>query len=259
MITLLSPSKGQDFTTAAPTTTSTTPFFIDQSQQLIETLQTYSSQALRELMSVSERIADLNVERFKNFGTPFNLQNSKQAIFSFTGDVYSQFDATTLAAAGLEFSQNHLRILSGLYGLLRPLDLILAYRLEMKTRLVTTQGDNLYQFWGEQVQERINDTLKGHTNKKVINLASNEYWQVIKPQKQLDTLTINFKEIKNNNKARVVAIFAKRARGLMANYIMRHSIDDHNHLKNFNIAGYTFSGGDSDQDQFTFPRPQPQS
>jgi cytoplasmic iron level regulating protein YaaA (DUF328/UPF0246 family) len=258
MITLLSPSKGQDFTTAPPTSTYTTPFFLEKSQQLINTLQPYSAEAIQELMAVSRKIADLNVERFHNFSTPFTPQNSTQALFSFTGDVYSQLAATTLTNEGVHFAQNHLRILSGLYGLLRPLDLIQAYRLEMKTKLGTTQGENLYQFWGEQVQAKISDTLQGHTNKKIINLASNEYFKAIQPKNKLDILTINFKEIKNN-KARVIAIFAKRARGLMAHHIMQHGIDDHNHLKNYNGAGYCFSREDSDQKQFTFTRPQPQA
>lgn len=255
MITLLSPSKGQDFTTPPPTTACTTPFFLDQAQQLIKTLQLYPVQAIRELMAVSENIATLNVVRFKNFSTPFTLHNSKQAVFSFTGDVYSQLDAAGLTNDELQFSQNHLRILSGLYGLLRPLDLIQPYRLEMKTKLPTSQGENLYQFWGAQVQEQLCAALTSHVNKKVVNLASNEYVKVIQPKKSLDILTINFKEVKNN-KARVIAIFAKRARGLMAHHIMQHNIDDHNLLHHFNQGGYTLSKGDSDHRQLTFTRPQ---
>lgn len=256
MITLLSPSKGQDFTTPAPVSTYTTPDFLDKSWQLIGNLKPLSPQDICKLMAVSEKIATLNVQRFNDFSTPFTPKNSKPAIFSFTGDVYAQIDVADHPPATLEFAQNHLRILSGLYGILRPLDLIQAYRLEMKTRLVTTEGANLYQFWGESLQENIRATLKKHQNKKVVNLASNEYFKALKPQNKLETLTINFKEIKNN-KARTIAIYAKRARGLMANYIMRQQIDDHHKLKDFNLAGYQFSKNDSDPRQFTFTRTQP--
>lgn len=256
MLTLLSPSKGQDFTTASPSSTYTIPTFMDRSQQLINTIKTYSSQDVQELMAVSTKIADLNVERFHKFSTPFTPENSKQALFSFTGDVYSQLDSAHYSEKMLQFGQNHLRILSGLYGLLRPLDLMQAYRLEMKTKLATKVSDNLYQFWGTQVKDEIVTILQSHTNKKVINLASNEYFKVIKPKKDLNIITINFKEIKNN-KARVIAIFAKRARGLMANHIIHHGIDDHHLLKDFTEAGYSFSVNDSDAKQYTFTRPQP--
>ncbi len=256
MITLLSPSKGQDFSNSSPSTTFTIPFFLDRSEKLIQTIQPYSVHGIRELMDVSENIADLNVQRFQDFRTPFTLQNAKQAIFSFTGDVYSRINATDYSATTLKFSQNHLRILSGLYGLLRPLDLIQPYRLEMKTKLATDEGDNLYQFWGDKILAKIQQTLQTHASPKVINLASNEYFKVIKPKQHLDILTNNIKEIKNN-KALTIAIFAKRARGLMANHIMQYGIDDHHTLKDFSEAGYCFSTGDSDTKQFTFTRPQP--
>jgi cytoplasmic iron level regulating protein YaaA (DUF328/UPF0246 family) len=256
MITLLSPSKGQNFTTPPPTATCTTPVFTDQIKELIQTLKPYTSVEIQQLMAVSEKIADLNVKRFEQFTLPFTQSNSKQAIFSFTGDVYSQIEANRYSDHVLEFGQQHLRILSGLYGILRPLDLIQPYRLEMKTKLATAKDVNLYQFWGERLQDELSSTLKSHTNKRVVNLASNEYFKAVKAKKKLDILTINFKEVKNG-KARVIAIFAKRARGLMANYIMLHTIDDHLALKGFSKAGYIYSDQDSDQSQFTFTRPQP--
>lgn len=257
MITLLSPSKGQDFHTPAPSNKHTSPYFLEQSQRLISTIKHLSTEDICKLMSVSEKIAALNVQRFNDFSTPFTPTNSKQAIFSFTGDVYAKMDVADYPSTSLEFAQNHLRILSGLYGVLRPLDLIQPYRLEMKTKLITAESENLYQFWGEDLQENISATLEKHQNKKVINLASNEYFKAIKPRKKLDILTINFKEIKNN-KARTIAIFAKRARGLMANYIMRQQIDDHHMLKLFKESGYIFSKNDSCTSQFTFTRPQPE-
>lgn len=256
MITLLSPSKGQDFRTPPPVTACTTPVFTEQIELLIQTLKPYTSTEIQQLMSVSEKIADLNVKRFEQFALPFTQNNSKQAIFSFTGDVYSQIEADHYSEKVLEFGQQHLRILSGLYGILRPLDLMQPYRLEMKTKLATQRDANLYQFWGERLRDELSSTLKSHTNKKVVNLASNEYFKAVKPKKKLDILTINFKEVKNG-KARVIAIFAKRARGLMANYIMLNTIDDHLALKDFSQTGYIYSDQDSDQSQFTFTRPQP--
>lgn len=256
MITLLSPSKGQDFETPAPISQYTLPRFLEQSTQLINSIKTFSSQDIQDLMSVSEKIATLNVRRFQNFTTPFTPKNSKQALFSFTGDVYSQIETSLYPQEVLQFGQDHLRILSGLYGLLRPLDLIQPYRLEMKTKLTTSKADNLYQFWSTRLSERIKQDLAEHTNTKVINLASNEYFKAVKPKNNLDILTINFKEIKDH-KARVIAIFAKRARGLMAHHIMQNRIDDHVALQQFDSAGYCFSQNDSDTKQYTFTRPQP--
>lgn len=257
MITLLSPSKGQNFTAPVGNIPATTPLFLNRAQELISHLQKYSSPELQKLMSISTKIADLNVSRYQHFTTPFTTSNSKQALFSFIGDVYGQMDVATYSLNVLEFSQNHLRILSGLYGVLRPLDLIQAYRLEMKTKLTTATTKNLYGFWGEELQLHLKRELQSHPNPKIINLASKEYFKAIKPKKNLDILTINFKEVKNG-KTRIIAIFAKRARGLLANYIMQHTIDDHQELTAFTGAGYRFSKNDSDQSQFTFTRPQPQ-
>ena len=209
------------------------------------------------MMAISENIATLNVERFKTFKTPFTTKNAKQAIFAFKGDVYGGFDLESFNDDDYAYAQDHLRILSGLYGCLRPLDLIQPYRLEMKTKLKNDRGDNLYQFWGEHITDSINKELKKQKEPVLINLASNEYFKSIKP-KLLEgrLLNINFKETKAG-KTRIVAIFAKRARGMMADYIIRNRIERAEDLKQFKLAGYQFDEALSDEKQWTFERPQP--
>ena len=258
MIILLSPSKGQDFDTPASTKKYSTPEFLDDSILLVKELQKYNIGELQKLMSISENIAKLNTSRYKSFKTPFTHANAKQAIFAFKGDVYGGIDIDIFEANDLTYAQKHLRILSGLYGCLRPLDLIQPYRLEMKTRLENRRGSNLYQFWGEVITEQLNRDLAKHKTPVLVNLASGEYFKSVKP-KMIDgkLLTINFKETKNG-KTRVIATFAKRARGMMADFILRNRIDTTAYIKKFSKEGYQFSRGDSDEAQFTFIRPQPE-
>jgi len=257
MLITLSPSKGQDFNQAPLSKKYTKPKDLDDSALLIKELKKISSKNLQQLMSVSENIANLNVERFKTFKIPFTTKNSKQAIFAFKGDVYSGLQLASFNENDYAYAQDHLRILSGLYGCLRPLDLIQPYRLEMKTKLKNTRGENLYQFWGEHITQSINKELKTQKEAVLVNLASNEYFKSIKP-KLLDgrLLHINFKETKAG-KTRVVAIFAKRARGMMADYIIRNRIEKVEQLKKFKLGGYDFNQGLSDDKQWTFERPQP--
>jgi cytoplasmic iron level regulating protein YaaA (DUF328/UPF0246 family) len=259
MLITLSPSKGQDFETPAPTKKFTTPAALDQSGLLIRELRKLKPADVRSLMAVSEDIARLNVDRYKRFKPPFSLANAKQALFAFKGDVYSGFELDRYRAADFDYAQQHLRILSGLYGCLRPLDLIQPYRLEMKTRLVNRRGDNLYQFWDGRITKQLNEALAGQKHPVLVNLASNEYFKAVKP-KQLegDVLNINFKETKNG-KTRVVAIFAKRARGMMADYLIRNRIETPAGIKQFRAGGYRFSPALSDEKQWTFERPQPQA
>ncbi|MDH3342893.1 MAG: peroxide stress protein YaaA [Gammaproteobacteria bacterium] len=257
MIITLSPSKGQDFVEPAGTKKHTTPDALDDSQLLIKELRKIKSGELQEMMSISENIANLNVGRFKTFKTPFSMSNAKQAIFAFKGDVYSGIDIENFSADDLAYAQKHLRILSGLYGCLRPLDLIQPYRLEMKTRLKNPRGDNLYQFWGESITERLNKELVKQQEPVLVNLASNEYFKSVKPKLLKGRLlNINFKETKDG-KTRIVAIFAKRARGMMTDYILRNRIEKVEDLKKFKLGGYKFSKADSDDKQWTFTRPQP--
>lgn len=257
MIITLSPSKGQEFETSAATAIQTQPQQLADSRVLIDELRRIDSASLRQLMDISENIANLNVERYRSFSTPFTLQNAKQALFAFKGDVYSGIDVDAYTEDDLEYAQQHLRILSGLYGALRPLDLIQPYRLEMKTRLANPGGSNLYQFWGERITDSLNRLMEQQQEPLLINLASNEYFKAVKPKLLRGRLlTINFKETKED-KTRVIAIFAKRARGLMTDFILRNRLETPGGIKAFNRGGYRFSAADSDDGQWTFTRPQP--
>lgn len=257
MIITLSPSKGQNFEEPVRTSKHSTPVALKDSQLLIKELRKLKTGELKKMMSVSDNIAKLNVERYKAFKTPFTLSNARQAIFAFKGDVYTGIEIDSFTEADLAFAQKHLRILSGLYGTLRPLDLIQPYRLEMKTQLGNVRGDNLYQFWGDSITQNINKEMAKQKEPVLVNLASNEYFKVIKPGLLKGRLlNINFKETRNG-KARVVAIFAKRARGMMTDYILRNRIENPEQIKKFKAGGYRFSKSDSDDSQWTFTRPQP--
>ncbi len=258
MLVTLSPSKGQDFESPSPSRKYSKPGQLKDSELLITELKKISPKGIRELMDVSENIANLNVDRYKAFNTPFTTKNAKQALFAFKGDVYGGIDSENLSDDDLAWAQEHVRILSGLYGCLRPLDLIQPYRLEMKTRLANPRGDNLYQFWGDSITDALNKALMTQQEPVLVNLASNEYFKSVKPR-QLDgrLLNINFKETKNG-KTRVVAIFAKRARGMMTDYIIRNRIEKADDLKKFRSEGYRFNKALSDDKQWTFERPQPQ-
>ncbi|MCK5481018.1 MAG: peroxide stress protein YaaA [Gammaproteobacteria bacterium] len=257
MIITLSPSKGQDFETPEPIKKHSKPANLEDSELLIKELKKIRTADLQALMDISDDLAKLNAGRYKAFKTPFTPKNSKQAIFAFKGDVYSGINIDTFTADDFDYAQNHLRILSGLYGCLRPLDLIQPYRLEMKTRLNNPRGENLYQFWGDSITESLNKVLKKQQEPVLVNLASNEYFKSVKPG-LLDgrLLSINFKETKQG-KTRVVAIFAKRARGMMADYIIRNKIESPVAIRKFKQGGYRFSKELSDDKQWTFERPQP--
>jgi len=257
MIITLSPSKGQDFETPVITTKHTRPADLKDSDLLIRELRKIKAPGLQELMGVSCNIAELNVGRYKSFTTPFTIKNARQSILAFKGDVYGGIDLESFTTEDFNYAQDHLRILSGLYGCLRPLDLIQPYRLEMKTKLKNPRGDNLYQFWGDGITDRLNKLLVKQQEAVLVNLASNEYFKSVKPKLlQGDLLNINFKETKNG-KTRVVAVFAKRARGMMADFIIRNKIESPAGIKKFRKKGYRFSRQLSDDKQWTFERPQP--
>jgi cytoplasmic iron level regulating protein YaaA (DUF328/UPF0246 family) len=257
MIITLSPSKGQDFDSPTGSKKYSSPADLKDSKLLIKELRKINTGDLKALMGVSDNIAKLNVDRYRNFKTPFTLANARQAIFAFKGDVYNGIDIEKFTANDLVYAQKHLRILSGLYGCLRPLDLIQPYRLEMKTKLKNSRGNNLYQFWGDSITENINRELSKHDEPVLINLASGEYFKSIKSKLlECRLLNINFKETKNG-KTRVVAIFAKRARGMMTSYILRNKIERPEDIIKFKTGGYKFSKNDSDENQWAFVRPQP--
>lgn len=253
MLLLISPAKSLDFT-ASPLEAHSIPRLLADSEVLIKNLRKKSSPDLRKLMKVSENIANLNVERYKNFETPFNLKNAKQAGLAFQGDVYKGMDAVSFSEEDLEFAQQHLRILSGLYGLLKPLDLIQAYRLEMGTKLENKRGKNLYQFWDTKITELIHEDLKQQGDNVVINLASKEYFKSVKPKSlNADLYNIDFKEEKDG-KFKIVAFFAKRARGMMCNFMIKNRLTKPEQLQAFDMDGYYFNSDLSSEKHFVFTR-----
>jgi cytoplasmic iron level regulating protein YaaA (DUF328/UPF0246 family) len=254
MLIVISPAKTLDYETPPVTKTHTKPSMLKQSQQLIDILRNYSALDLAELMNLSMKLAELNFERYQDWKLPFNSKNAKQAVLTMKGDVYTGLDAENLTQEDLDFAQQHLRILSGLYGVLRPLDLMQPYRLEMSTKLANAQGKDLYSFWGERITQTINKALKAQGDDILINLASNEYFKSIKP-KLLEgrIITPQFKE-KKNGSYRTISIFAKRARGLMSRYIIENRLQDPQAIKTFKTDGYRFSRQLSKDDQWVFVR-----
>ncbi|MBN4058245.1 peroxide stress protein YaaA [Mariprofundus ferrooxydans] len=249
---IISPAKKLNEGFALANLKATQPQFLSQSQALINILQEKDSFDIASLMKLSIKLADLNVSRYQSWHTPFTTDNAKQALFSFAGDVYQGLNADSLSSEDIGFAQDHLRILSGLYGLLRPLDLMQPYRLEMSTRLANLKGSNLYDFWGEQITTQLNSEL--NKNDTLINLASNEYFKVIKPKLlHANIITPTFKE----NKAgtyKIVGIYAKKARGLMSRFIIQNRITDVEDIKTFNVDGYMYNPNLSDAKNWVFSR-----
>lgn len=250
MLTVLSPSKTLDEQASKPVGKPTYPDFLDKSQELIRILKGMSQSEISSLMGISSKLAELNHGRFKSFTTPFNEHNSKQAILSFKGDVYDGLNADDFVSKDFEFAQSHLRIISGLYGLIKPLDLIQPYRLEMGTKLKNKNGKNLYKFWGDQLTDKINKI----EDDVVLNLASKEYFNAIDQEKlKSKWVTAHFKEFKGGD-YKVIGLFAKKARGMMARYIIKNSINDVEKIMNFNEDGYSYSKELSDESNLVFTR-----
>lgn len=251
MLIVISPAKTLDFETAPSTDKFSQPRFLPQSQKLINELKDLSTADIASLMKLSDKLAALNMARFQTWQKPFNLENAKQALLAFKGDVYTGLDADTLDVAGLDFAQQHLRILSGLYGVLKPLDLMQAYRLEMGTKFANVKGKDLYQFWGSQLRESIESELKDGV---LINLASNEYFKAVEAKKlKARIITPVFKDWKNGQ-YKIISFYAKKARGLMSRYIIDHSINDPENIKGFDSEGYRFSPEMSQADEWVFLR-----
>jgi len=253
MLFVISPAKNLDFETPAVTKTASQPQYLKQSTTLINQLKKLSVQEVASLMSLSDKLAGLNLSRFQSWSTPFNADNAKQAILAFDGDVYTGLDATTLDEAGLTFAQQHLRILSGLYGVLKPLDYMQPYRLEMGTKLANQAGKDLYDFWGNELTQSL-IAEPAFTDKVLINLASNEYFKAIKT-KQLNARIITpiFKDAKNGQ-YKIISFYAKKARGLMSRYIIDHKITEPEQIKKFDSDGYYFSEEQSKGDEWVFLR-----
>lgn len=254
MLTVLSPAKTLDYETAPITQSATLPRFMDQSALLVEDARGLNPDDIRALMGVSEQIAHLNHERFMNWQSESTSDNAKQAVLAFKGDVYTGLQAETLSEYDLDFAQTRLRILSGLYGLLRPLDLMQPYRLEMGLKFTNQRGRNLYEFWGEQLTDTLNADLVSAKTEVLINLASNEYFKAVKPKLlNADIITPQFKDLKNGQ-YKMISFFAKKARGLMARYIIDNRITEPEALKSFSEAGYYYSDEQSQGDQWVFLR-----
>lgn len=256
---VISPAKTLDFETPPCTQEHTQPDFLDDSAELIDTLRKLEPDQIGTLMSISPKLAVLNSNRYFSWQRPFTLDNAKQAIFAFKGDVYTGLDAETMTAAELAFAQQHLRMLSGLYGVLRPLDLMQPYRLEMGTQLKNPRGNNLYEFWGNKITLALNQDLAKQQDDILINLASNEYFQSIQPSKlKARIITPVFKDQKNGV-YKIISFFAKKARGMMSRYIIRNKLMEPDAIKSFDVAGYQFSKADSTQDEWIFTRVESKS
>jgi len=253
MLTVISPAKTLDFDTPSHTDIYTEPRFLDQSQQLIDQLKKLSSQEIAGLMKISDKLAGLNMARFQQWKLPFTQENAKQAILAFKGDVYTGLAAETIDDKGLDFAQQHLRILSGLYGVLRPLDLMQPYRLEMGTPFQNHAGRDLYSFWGDQLQESL-QAEPALSDSVLINLASNEYFKAVNAKKLNATIiTPVFKDWKNGQ-YKIISFYAKKARGLMSRYIIDQQINSPDKLKQFDSDGYRYSDEMSQNNDWVFIR-----
>ncbi|MDQ7011394.1 MAG: peroxide stress protein YaaA [Mariprofundaceae bacterium] len=254
MLIVISPAKKLDFTGPLRAPACTQPAFLAQSQILIDVLRQKDSDEIATLMHLSAKLAGLNTERFQQWHTPFSPDNARPAIFAFKGDVYQGLDAGTLKDDDIDFAQKHLRILSGLYGLLRPLDLIQPYRLEMGTQLAVGEASNLYRFWGTVITHGVNDALQEQGDDILINLASGEYFKAIRPgQLHGRIITPVFRERKGDA-YKVIGIHAKRARGMMSRFIIKHRLTEPGAVRDFSADGYAFNAALSDNDTWVFTR-----
>jgi len=255
MIIVLSPAKAMNFAPPKQAVLMTTPAMVEDIATLAEVTKTLSSRQLKSMMDLSDALATLNRERFQAFDPA--MEDGLQAAFAFNGDVYSGLKARDLDKKGLTYAQDHVRILSGLYGLLRPLDGIQAYRLEMGTSLKTKVGKTLYAFWGDKLALALNDALEGHKDKTLVNAASQEYFGAV-AQKALSHPVINTRFLEEKDgEAKVISFYAKRARGLLARYAIDHRLEKAQDLKAFDSDGYGFVPHLSSETEWVFSRPQP--
>ena len=256
MLIVLSPAKSLDYKTPVKVKAPTLPEFVSESAKLIAELKKLSPQEVANLMGLSDQLAALNVGRYRDWSKKFTDENSKPAIYAFDGDVYDGFDVKTLKAKSIDFAQDHVRILSGLYGALRPLDLMQPYRLEMGTSFKNARGKDLYAFWGERVTDSLKSVLEKQKKPVLLNLASEEYFKVLQA-KNLECPVISpvFQDRKDG-KYKIISFYAKRARGLMARYVVENRIIDPADLKGFNLDGYKYVASESKPDKPLFRRPE---
>ncbi|MFZ6813217.1 peroxide stress protein YaaA [Undibacterium sp. Rencai35W] len=254
MLIVLSPAKSLNYETPAKTKIASHPELMDDAAKLIKIAKTLKADQLSALMDISPSLAELNVERFHAWSPTPKSDKVKQAVLAFNGDVYEGLQAPLLTVAQSNYLQDHVRILSGLYGVLKPYDLMQAYRLEMGTRLQTAQGTTLYSFWGDKVTEVLSQLLAQQKNKILVNLASEEYFKVVKPRLLPGSvITPIFKDYKNGQ-YKIISFYAKRARGLMARYCALHKISNPEKLKEFDLEGYAYYPEESDQQRWIFRR-----
>ncbi|MFQ3277458.1 MAG: cytoplasmic iron level regulating protein YaaA (DUF328/UPF0246 family) [Colwellia sp.] len=254
MLLVVSPAKKLDFESPLATDKFSQASLLEQSQLLMNDCIKLSPSDIASLMKLSDKLAGLNAARFGEWSLPFTQDNARQAILSFNGDVYTGLDAQSFSDEDFDFAQQHFRILSGLYGLLKPLDLMQAYRLEMGCKLANSRGDNLYQFWGEIITNELNKTLSELGADVLINLASTEYFKSVKKQSLKATIiTPVFKDFKNGQ-YKIISFFAKKARGLMARYIIQNKLTAFEQIKSFDLAGYQYNEAMSKDNDWVFTR-----
>jgi cytoplasmic iron level regulating protein YaaA (DUF328/UPF0246 family) len=254
MLMVISPAKTLDYETPPATERFTQPQYLDHSQELIEQLRELSPAQISELMHVSDKIGGLNAARFGSWTPAFTPANAKQALLAFKGDVYTGLDAQSFGEADFDYAQQHLRMLSGLYGLLRPLDLMQPYRLEMGTKLANARGKDLYAYWGTRISEWLNEALAEQGDDVLLNLASNEYFSAVK-RNALNARVIDteFRDLKNGQ-YKIISFYAKKARGLMSRFVIQERINDPEELKQFDAQGYRFDAGRSSAQKLVFLR-----
>ena len=254
MLAIISPAKRLESDPIPSPVPVTQPVLLAETKELMKTTRPLSADQLGTLMKISEKLADLNHQRFQDFTMPFTEENAKPAALTFNGDTYVGLDAKTLSAPDLAYAQDHVAILSGLYGLLRPMDLIQPYRLEMGTRLENPRGTNLYKFWGGRLTERVNALLEGQVERTVVNLASTEYFSALQPAAiEGRVLTPAFLQIREGV-PKMLGMMAKRARGTMARYICTHRVERAEGLKDFQEDGYVYREDLSEDDRWVFAR-----
>ena len=254
MLILLSPAKTLDFDTPAVTNKATQPAFLDRSAELVDVLKQYSPHDIGTLMKLSPALSELNVQRYHDWKLPFSAQNAKAAVLAFKGDVYTGLNADTLSEDQFQFAQEHVRILSGLYGVLKPLDLIQPYRLEMGTKLKNARGKDLYAFWGDEITDALNLHLQQEAQNVIVNLASNEYFGAVKAKKLHGRLVTPVFKDEKNGQYKIISFYAKKARGLMTRWIIEQGLTDESRLYEFNVAGYRYCTEESQGDTLVFKR-----
>ena len=254
MLAILSPAKALDYETKPVTAVYTLPDMLKESETLIKKLRTLSEKKLSDLMGISPNLAQLNYKRYANWHPNFTVENAKQAVLAFNGEAFNGLNAESYSKKDFDYAQQHLRILSGLHGLLRPLDLVQPYRLEMGSKLALKGKKNLYEYWGDKITQKLNDTLEEQGDTILVNLASNEYFKSVNTKKlKARVIACSFKDF-SNGQYKTVMVYAKKARGYMASYLIKNRIQDINDLKGFDTDGYCINEPMSTENNLVFTR-----